>query len=107
MKTVGFVQKDLSNGDVHCIVFVWSQYDGGNIDKEQLAEVPSKTLRSQAEYYVRRLILDPNNKILIQPFTMGLRIYSYCVVAKECNFVGKSARKIIVPPRESELSCST
>ena len=43
MKTVGFVQKDLSNGDVHCIVFVWSQYDGGNIDKEQLAEVPSKT----------------------------------------------------------------
>ena len=25
------------------IVFVWSQYDGGNIDKEQLAEVPSKT----------------------------------------------------------------
>ena len=25
------------------IVFVWSQYDEGNIDKEQLAEVPSKT----------------------------------------------------------------
>ena len=25
------------------IVIVWSQYDGGNIDKEQLAEVPSKT----------------------------------------------------------------
>ena len=25
------------------IVFVWSQYDGRNIDKEQLAEVPSKT----------------------------------------------------------------
>ena len=25
------------------IVFVWSQYDGGNVDKEQLAEVPSKT----------------------------------------------------------------
>ena len=25
------------------IVFVWSQYDGGNIDKEQLAKVPSKT----------------------------------------------------------------
>ena len=25
------------------IVCVWSQYDGGNIDKEQLAEVPSKT----------------------------------------------------------------
>ena len=25
------------------IVFVWSQYDRGTIDKEQLAEVPSKT----------------------------------------------------------------
>ena len=25
------------------IVFVWSQYDGVNIDKEQLAQVPSKT----------------------------------------------------------------
>ena len=25
------------------IVFVWSQKDGGIIDKEQLAEVPSKT----------------------------------------------------------------
>ena len=25
------------------IVFVFSQYDGGNIDKEQLAEVPYKT----------------------------------------------------------------
>ena len=25
------------------IVFVWSQYDGGYIDNEQLAEVPSKT----------------------------------------------------------------
>ena len=25
------------------IVFVWYQYDGRNIDKEQLAEVPSKT----------------------------------------------------------------
>ena len=25
------------------IVFVWPQYDGGNIDKEQLAEVPSIT----------------------------------------------------------------
>ena len=25
------------------IIFVWSQYDGGNTDKEQLAEVPSKT----------------------------------------------------------------
>ena len=25
------------------IVFVWSQFYGGNIDKEQLAEVPSKT----------------------------------------------------------------
>ena len=25
------------------IIFVWSQYDGGNIDKEQLAEIPSKT----------------------------------------------------------------
>ena len=56
----------------HFIVFVWSQYDGdgGNIDKEQLAEVPSKTLRSQAEYYERRLILDPSIKILIQPFTI-------------------------------------
>ena len=28
---------------VPLIVFVLSQYDGGNIDKEQLAEVPSKT----------------------------------------------------------------
>ena len=25
------------------IVFVWSQYDGENIDKEQLDKVPSKT----------------------------------------------------------------
>ena len=46
------------------IVFVWSQYDGG---KEQLSEVHSKTKKSQAEYYWRRLILDPTNKILIQP----------------------------------------
>ena len=52
------------------IVFVWSHYDGGNIDKEQLAEVPSKTQRSQAEYYGRSLIMDPNNKIMIQPFTI-------------------------------------
>ena len=52
------------------IVFVWAQYDGGNIGKEQLAEVPSKTLRSQAEYYGRRLILDPTNESLIQPFTI-------------------------------------
>ena len=52
------------------IVFVWSQYDGVNIDKEQLAEVPSKTYRSRAENYERRLILDPTNKILIQPFTI-------------------------------------
>ena len=28
---------------IHFIEFVWSQYDGGNIDKEQLAKVSSKT----------------------------------------------------------------
>ena len=34
-----FLEKKFNNS----IVFVWSQYDGRNIDKEQLAEVPSKT----------------------------------------------------------------
>ena len=28
---------------LYCIEFIWSQYDGGNFDKEQLAKVPSKT----------------------------------------------------------------
>ena len=54
------------------IVFVRSQYEGGNIDKEQLAQVPSKTQRSQAKDCGRRIYLDPNNKILIQPFTKRL-----------------------------------
>ena len=40
------------------IVFVWSQYDGGNIDKEQLAMVPSKTNdATQVNDYGRRLQL--------------------------------------------------
>ena len=43
------------------IVFVWSQYDGGNI----LAEVPSKTYRSQAEDYGRRLLITSSVQLAI------------------------------------------
>ena len=35
--------KKLVSWKTHSVVFVWTQYDGGNIDKEQLAEVTSKT----------------------------------------------------------------
>ena len=35
---------------IEFVVFVWSQYDGGNIDKRTMAEVPSKTKRCQAKW---------------------------------------------------------
>ena len=46
------------------IVFVWSQYDGGNIDKEQLAKVLCKTLEAKLKIVGRRLHLDPTIKYL-------------------------------------------
>ena len=43
----------------HYIVFIWSQYDGGNIDKEQWLKFPPKPNEAKLNYG-RRLILDPN-----------------------------------------------
>ena len=42
------------------IVFVWSQYDGGNIDKEQWLRFPPKPNEAKLNIMEKRLILDPN-----------------------------------------------
>ena len=51
------------------IVFVWSQYDGGNIDKEQRLRLPQKPNEAKlniAKMNIMRsrLSLDPNNQHL-------------------------------------------
>ena len=52
------------------IVFVLSQYDGGNIEQWTIGYGCHQNQRSQAKDCGRRLNLDPTNKILIQPFTI-------------------------------------
>ena len=42
------------------IVFVWSQYDGGNINKEQWLRFPPKPNEAKLNTMRRRLSLDPN-----------------------------------------------
>ena len=46
------------------IVFVWSQYDGGNIEQRTIGYGCHQNQRSQAKD------TDPTYKILIQPFTI-------------------------------------
>ena len=52
------------------IVFVWSQYDGGNIEQRTKGYGCHQNQRSLAKDCGRRLYLDPTNKIFIQPFTI-------------------------------------
>ena len=49
---------------MNIIVFVSSQYDVGNIDKEQLAKVPSKP-KMPSQWLWEETSSDPNIKMLI------------------------------------------
>ena len=55
---------------LNIIVFVWSQYDGGNFEQRAIGYGCHQNQRSQAKGCGRKLYLDPTNKILIQPFTI-------------------------------------
>ena len=52
------------------IVFVWSQYDGGNIDKEQWLRFPPKPNEAKLNIMGGDLFWILTSNILIQSFTI-------------------------------------
>ena len=66
-----FNKQDLQNISASCLigifVFVWSQYDGGNIEQSTIGYGCCQNQRGQAKDCGRRLYLDLTNKIFIQP----------------------------------------
>ena len=55
---------------VKCIVFIWSQYDGGNIDKEQWLRFPPKPNEAKLNIMGGDLFWILTSNILIQSFTI-------------------------------------
>ena len=54
----------------HYIVFIWSQYDGGNIDKEQWLRFPPKPNEAKLNIMGGDLFWILTSNILIQSFTI-------------------------------------